>query len=827
MSHEAIADFEPEGQQEIRLQVGDKFRKVKDVGNGWAIGTNSRTNETGVFPASYVQKVEGFTTNIIRRLTKSRSRRNQEPIDTEKSQVDRPTLEPDAAVMKMHDMKTHMETDTEEDDSDSPDDFDTENDMISDDENDRSMHGEEKPDEAREKRLNQIKNFADQLFSSERNQFAWQKSVFGIIMGVVSGVGLFFLLGYGYSIRLDIAGYITLGCTLLFCLGLALSVHCRCIGLLMLPSLATARGRALLLTIIVSILLSGPIQNISNNAKEVSAAMACSMSVIYNQSDSLKTQLQEPINQAADQIEENTKGLRDIGNAIETAFGPISSAINAIDSGAQDAKAALNAASVECKRLFSGAYTSCVTEINNAKTKCVSTLGSLGLNRKRRDTVKQLKEFMLEHKHITLALLMKGEHKRFKRGLTDVCNILDVSGICQVVNIGSVACAPVEALDSAANGIAKEVQKGVNEIESWFAFDVIKELGLSGLANATKTPREFIDEVDASLNYNIDWVQFGVTLLTNLLALTLVLLLIQSFVYLKSYISQDEYNNVYITTAFKAYDKERETNGESFILPLKKREKRGYTDTKSLKLSPTEVRNSTAGMIQIILHMIFAFLIVFFDYILYYCVYLINRYGRVNIELSGQSSILLEITGTGQVAKLMRSLITGINLNNVYDADFNVTSCLPNPTEPNFNLFYAYAVVYTLAIVAVLSQSYSLRLKRKICAYYYPEQEVERTVYLHRKIRHDRKTHQLQLKQHLRSMKKEKRMSKKYDSKIPFADRFRKKKLELRTCLNCGSNEGKNLKMVTCSNATCSADYCETCMVEMGEKCHLCGGGVN
>ncbi|XP_060080961.1 LOW QUALITY PROTEIN: DC-STAMP domain-containing protein 2-like [Ylistrum balloti] len=825
MLYEAIADFEPEGPQEIRIQVGDKFRKVKDVGNGWVIGTNNSTNETGVFPASYVQKVETFTTNIIRRLTKAKSRRNQERSDVDNGQIDRPTLEPDVAAIPMRDLKPGMETDSEIDDSDRPD--DTDNDMVIEQEDDFSDHGDDKTEEAREKRLDQIKNFADQLFSSDRNQFTWQKSVFGAAMGILSGVGLFFLLAYGYSIALDIAGYATLGCTLLFCIGLASSVHCRCIGLLMVPSLASARGRALLLTIIISILLSGPIQNISNNAKEVSAAMACSMGVIYNQSESLKNQLQEPINQAADQIEENTKGLRDIGNAIESAFGPIASAINAIDSGAQDAKAVLNAASVECKRLFTDAYTSCVSEISNAKTKCVSTLGSLGLKRKRRDTANQLKEFMLEHKHVTLALLMKGEHHRFKRGLTDVCNILDVTGVCEVVNIGSVACSPVEALDSAANAIAREVEKGVQEIESWFAFDVIKELGLSGLANATKTPREFIDEVDSSLNNNIDWVQFGVTLLTNLLALSLVLLFIQSFVYLKYYISRDEYNNIYITSAFKAFDKERETKGESFILPLRKREKRMYTDTKSLKMSPAELRSSTVGIIQVILHMIFAFLIVFFDYILYYCVYLINRYGRVNIELTGQSSILLQITGTGEIAKVMRSFITGINLYNVYDADFNVTSCLPNPAEPNFNLFYAYAVVYSLAIIAVLSQSYSLRLRRKICAYYYPEQEVERTIYLHRKIRHDRKTHQLQLKQHLRSMKKERRMTQKSNSKTPFAGIFGKKKTESRICLNCGSNEGPNLKIVTCTNPTCSADYCETCMQEIGEKCHLCGGEVN
>lgn len=400
--------------------------------------------------------------------------------------------------------------------------------------------------------------------------------------------------------------------------------------------------------------------------------------------------------------------------------------------------------------------------------------------------------------------------------------------MCQVLNVGSVVCAPVEALDSAANTIATNVKKGLDELKSWFAFDVIKELGLTGLANATKSAAEFISEVNTEISGNINWVDFGVTLLTNLLAVTLLLLFLQSFIYLKYYISRDSYNNVYITSAFKAYDKERQTNGESFILPLKKKEKRMYTDTKTVKMSVAEVRNSVVGFLQILLHMVFALVIVGFDYILYYCIYLVHRYGDVTIELTGQNSILLEITGTGEIAQLIRKLITGINLNNKYEADFNVTACLPTPHVPNANLFYAYAVMYILTIMAVLLQSYGLRLRRKICSYYYPEQEHARMLFLHKKIRHDRKTHQRQLKQHMRSIKKEKEMKQKEksESKLPFANKFAKKQ-DVKMCLNCGTNSGGTLQFVTCSDTTCEADYCENCINELGEKCTICGGSVS
>lgn len=351
MSHEAVADFEPEGDNEIRLQIGDKFKKVKDVGNGWLLGTNIGTDETGVFPATYVQKAD-ITSTIIRRFTKKKSLKTsagsklpqrlwENPEDLTPQQSSRP----EHVSMEMTNFEKQHGTDTEVSDyPDDDDDDETENDIFSNPE-DTDNFSHDELDEGHEHRIKEMKNFADQLFSSDRNQFTMQKGIIGAIVGILSGVCLFLILAYGYSIAVDIAGYVSLCLTLFFCLGLALSIHCRCVALLMLPSIATGRGRAILLTIIVSILLSGPVMNISKNASEVSTSMACSMDVVYNQSKDLKEQLQEPINQATEQIEENTAALRSLGNAIEKAFGPISSALNAIQSGAQTVGDALNVAS--------------------------------------------------------------------------------------------------------------------------------------------------------------------------------------------------------------------------------------------------------------------------------------------------------------------------------------------------------------------------------------------------------------------------------------------------------------------------------------------------
>jgi len=232
-----------------------------------------------------------------------------------------------------------------------------------------------------------------------------------------------------------------------------------------------------------------------------------------------------------------------------------------------------------------------------------------------------------------------------------------------------------------------------------------------------------------------------------------VLLILQSFHYLKNYLSKDEYNNIYITPYFKRYDYKRKKEGKPHVLPLDKKEKKFYIDSSSLRMGKAEMLTGGIGMAQIVLHMLIAMVILFFDFVLYYCLALVARYAKVNISISGQSRILLRVTGAGVIAKLLQSLITGIDLEGSYEADYNITTCLPVPVEPQFNQIYTYIAIYCLTIVCTFLEAYGLRLRRVICAYYYPEQEKDRIAYLHRKIRHNRKAQQLKVESYRKIMK--------------------------------------------------------------------------
>ena len=137
------------------------------------------------------------------------------------------------------------------------------------------------------------------------------------------------------------AGYTALVFILPICLALALSTHMRCIILIMVPTLFTGKGRAVFMTIIFAMLLSGPVVNIAYNAQQASESMACTQELIYNQTQILRRQLEEPIRQIEQHILKGLSNLKDISNTIKNAIKPVEDGINTFVNGLNAASDAL------------------------------------------------------------------------------------------------------------------------------------------------------------------------------------------------------------------------------------------------------------------------------------------------------------------------------------------------------------------------------------------------------------------------------------------------------------------------------------------------------
>ena len=417
---------------------------------------------------------------------------------------------------------------------------------------------------------------------------------------------------------------------------------------------------------------------------------------------------------------------------------------------------------------------------------------------------------------------------RSKRALSDMCGTLNEKNVCGDLSStsSSVVCSPVIEADKQVRIAANKTKAEFDTVKRWFNINVLKTLGIDGLVNATKTAGEIKREIQRQLDADTSFIVNNLALLGNILALLLLLLLLQSAMFLRGYLSNDGFKNIFITDLFRAYDTDCRENGKRTVLPLKKVEKKMYIDTSSIVLTASEFKSNFVGLSILCLHLVICGLVVFFDYVFYYVVYLVERYGNIDIDVTGSSSIVLEVQGDGEIAKLLQALINDINIQSSYNADLNFTSCLPVASRPDPTNMVLYGVLYAIAFGTIIVQSYGSRAMRRIAAYFYPRQEKERIVFLHKKILFKRMGRQKFQSQHMRTRKRardastKRAISRKIASRVPAMTSVLK--VNQRQCLNCDDKEADDSRFRTCPNIGCSADYCDECFHDMDSVCVLC-----
>lgn len=632
--------------------------------------------------------------------------------------------------------------------------------------------------------------FANRLFKSDRHTFTCLKAILGTVAGIMAGGIVFVILVYSFNYPYDLAGYICCGFTIIASVSLALSVHVRCIMALTVPSLFTSRGRVAILSLIFGLLLSRPIRNISNNMSEVSRSMACSTELFHNQTYSLRQQLEVPIEKIKAAMKNQGEDIKKIGDSIERAIEPIYRALIAAKRSVQLVSGALNYASQECGRVIGDAYSKCVSGINKAYQDCTNTLKDV---------------------------------QRYVPGLdiTPICQILNIDDVCKLVSTDFL-CSPVKNLDKVAENIAQDLINLVNQIKDWFKFKVTDKETIDKIYNVSKTPQELIAEVGAALAERKVTFTTVVDIFNKCLALALILLLTQSSFYLKNYLAKNEYDNIYITSLFKQYDVTRKEGNEPTVLPLHKKEKRVYINTILPRMSYQELRDLEMGAALLLLHMLLAALVVFIDNVFYYILFLVNKYGRVNVEVTGNSKINLRVKG-GSMASFINVFINNINIENTYEASYNTTLCLPDPTTPGSDDLQILGVAYLAAFMFVLLQAYGKRFNRKICAYYYPEQEEDRIAFLHKKILFNRKKKQTFITQHIRSLQFQKEAEKRMSMRNIISPWLQSRKTGADLfCMNCGDNQSSSTQILGCKNPTCKATFCRECLNDFNHTCPIC-----
>lgn len=149
------------------------------------------------------------------------------------------------------------------------------------------------------------------------------KRIFGFFYGLLLGLLFYEMILVDLNFTQNIAYYVGGTLSLMLGFGIAFSSQIRCISLLSLPTFCGKAGRGVLKTLVLAFIISGPIQNLTNNGKEVVRVFACTTELTFNLTKTRFELMFKPFAQAlysmktdADEIKDTIRSIRDVASPI-------------------------------------------------------------------------------------------------------------------------------------------------------------------------------------------------------------------------------------------------------------------------------------------------------------------------------------------------------------------------------------------------------------------------------------------------------------------------------------------------------------------------------
>ncbi|KAB0396305.1 hypothetical protein E2I00_015540, partial [Balaenoptera physalus] len=269
------------------------------------------------------------------------------------------------------------------------------------------------------------------------------------------------------------------------------------------------------------------------------------------------------------------------------------------------------------------------------------------------------------------------------------------------------------------------------------------------------------------------------------------------------------------------------------LLYLHAREARQYIQPGSIFLSQWEQIFYILATFHLIRHLLLVFLLVFLDYAIFWVLDL-ARY-QLQGEIVARSPVLISITveGTGSTGKIYRDLVSAFDVLQQGNITILSQRCLLRPSEPNTTGYIVIGVMYGLCFFITLFGNYVSRLRRVICASYYPSREQERISYLYNVLLSRRTKLLAALHRSVRRRAADQGhmsvlqvLARRCSCLAPFISHSRQQQTY---CLGCGQlqDEGDTENSVSCGTPGCRGLFCLTCFRLLDNTCSVCASPLS
>ncbi|XP_060528323.1 protein sneaky [Cylas formicarius] len=669
------------------------------------------------------------------------------------------------------------------------------------------------------------------LFCTPEKENRILKCVTGLISGFLLGIIFYRYVLSELSFTEEIAFGLSLSICVLLACGIAFSTQVRCITLLTFPIFGGKVGRGILKALVLTFIISGPIENMANNGREVVRIFACTASLQFNLTKSRFELMFKPFVQAIFGMKTEVNEVKDTLRAVKDVSAPITGELedesemkkikeenDYLDDKIGDTKRSMlidekyetageKSEAVRYEKLYMKKIEMrCEDQFTRAAMRC-RKMFETGYN-KCYDTVTWAAAWLL-------CWPMK---------LDFVCNIAEALG-------GSTRCDPSKDMESGfGQGYAylkqsrSSLAQNFKDVKLQYKIGKIKPL--KDVRDARDTAVSILHQVQEK---KAIFAQI-LNVIKRVLAFVFLRIVLISQEYHDKYLRDLEFDNVYVTRYFRKIDARRKSQDKHTLLPLKKVERKKLVDPRSLKPIKSEREKLAKETLVLVLEMITATTFVLLDRLFYEALDIVRRHARIDYLTVGKHDLLLEVKGTGMIASVLRSLVRGFNIKKRIRVQRSNEQCLPRPkllaSVYLFKIFGTYFAIW----VAMWVQAYMQRLRRLICAYFYRRREKRRTLFLYNETLKRRLGFMRFMKKRVERLARERRLEENYNVcqilRINHPNRcgwLRFFKMARRKCLVCEEPEPRKAAgFEECRNPGCHFVFCAECWRDMGGVCLVC-----
>ncbi|XP_068030878.1 DC-STAMP domain-containing protein 2 [Anomalospiza imberbis] len=613
------------------------------------------------------------------------------------------------------------------------------------------------------------------------------RSLGGLTLGLLlaSIYGALVLLVQGHSVWYCLSVTVFLGAGL--GLGMAFSMKTRMIVLLALPHFFTREGKILIMMLALCLTVQGPGTNLLHNVSQVAKALSCGAELAQNQTAERLQRAKEPLLNMQKKIKEIGQNAKVLGDRVRKFVRSIIDSTRHVARALRNVWLWLSRAGNICNRELGDPQSSCFRYMDKTKDRCERALPLLF--------------------HICYVVLS------FKA----LCGMISALAVmfCTI---------PKYIQTFIRTNVAAPLTDALNRVRAEFEFNISVVHHFSVNLNASKSLGEVSADMMEAVQQHMEPYHHALELFSYISFLAILFLCYQAIRYRRRYLRDDTFDNVYITRRFVELDLRCAEQGKPTVLPLSALERGRYIPPGALWLSKRERRQYGLQLFGFLRHTLLGLSIILADYSIFWLLDLFRHQLSAEIIARAPSTMTISVNGTGYTSEIYQDLVSAFNA--LQEGEVSVLSqvCLIEPVEPDHSTYITIGILYGIWLFISIFGSYMARLRRAVCAAYFPSREQERLAFLHNIIRARREWVVFALRQvgtrRLADTGKS-RLFLILISRFPLLARLaRRLGIQRKHCLTCGMAEQPDF--TACITPNCKGLYCSECYRALNNTCSVC-----